>query len=471
MNPHDFRRIGHELIEWIASYREQLEKYPAMSRVEPGEIRQKLSRDVPQKGKGLDGLLSDLDQVVMPGITHWNHPGFFAYFPSNSDLSSVLGDLAAAGLGAQGMSWLTSPAATEMEDVVMDWLRQMVGLPEAFTGVIQDSASSSALCALLCARERSTAFGQNRGGFQDENKSLVVYASREAHSSVPKAVLLAGFGKDNLRLIETDAQNALCLKALERAICEDLDAGRVPCAVVASIGTTLTTAIDPLEGIVELAQTHGLWVHVDAAMAGSAMVCPELRWMWKGIEGVDSLVFNPHKWMGVGFDCSAYFVRDSEHLVRVMSTNPAYLQTPQDGEVRNLRDWGIPLGRRFRAMKLYCLLMDQGAEGIAARIRRDLEFAQTLSGWVKAKADWQCLTPVPLQTLCIRHCPPDLDDEALDRHNRGILERINAKGHFYLSPALYQGRAILRISIGSQNTRKQDIEGLWVAVQQEGAMQ
>lgn len=281
---------------------------------------------------------------------------------------------------------------------------------------------------------------------------------------------MAGFGKDNLRLIETDENNALSLPALEKAICEDLDAGRVPCAVIASIGTTNTTALDPLAGIVELAETHGLWVHVDAAMAGSAMVCPEFRWMWEGIEGVDSLVFNPHKWMGVGFDCSAYFVRDSEHLIRVMSTNPAYLQTPQDGEVRNLRDWGIPLGRRFRALKLYCLLMDQGVEGIASRIRRDLEYAQLLSGWIKGKSDWQCLTKVPLQTLCVRHAPQGLDDEAVDRHNREIISRINAKGHFYLSPAQYQNRPIIRISIGSQNTRKQDIEGLWAALQQEGAV-
>ncbi len=316
---------------------------------------------------------------MLPGITHWNHPGWFAYFPSNTDLASVLADLVASGLGPQGMSWQTSPAATEVENVVMEWLRQMLGLPDTFSGVIHDSASTATFCALLCARERTTGFCQNRGGLQAQEAPLVVYASDQAHSSVPKAALLAGFGADNLRLIGTDDDHALRVDLLDAAVREDLAAGRVPCAVVAAVGTTATTALDPLKAVAALAERHGLWLHVDAALAGSAMICPENRWMWDGIERADSLVLNPHKWMGAGFDLSAYYVRDPQHLVRVMSTDPSYLRTAQDGQVRNLRDWGIPLGRRFRALKLWFVIRDAGVEGLQARVRRDMENAQWLT--------------------------------------------------------------------------------------------
>ncbi len=315
----------------------------------------------------------------MPGITHWNHPGFLHYFPSNSDLSSVLADLVSSGLGVQGMSWQTSPAATEVEDVVMEWLRQMVGLPDTFTGVIEDTASTSTFTALLCARERTSAFSQNRGGLQAEDAPLVVYASDQAHSSIPKAALLAGFGAEHLRLIETDDEHALRLDLLERAVEDDLAAGRRPCAVVAAVGTTATTALDPVAGVAALCERHDMWLHVDAALAGTAMICPEYRWMWEGVERADSVVFNPHKWMGTGFDLSAYYVRDPEHLVRVMSTNPSYLRTAQDGQVRNLRDWGIPLGRRFRALKLWFLLRAEGVEGLQARVRRDIGNAAWLA--------------------------------------------------------------------------------------------
>jgi aromatic-L-amino-acid decarboxylase len=361
------------------------------------------------------------------------------------------------------MSWQTSPAGTEVELVVIDWLRQMLGLPEAFSGVIQDTASTSTFCALLCARERTTGFGQNRGGLQAEDAPLVVYASDQAHSSIPKAALLAGFGAEHLRLIETDEAHALRLDLLDEAIRADLAAGRRPCAVVAAIGTTATTAIDPLAGVARLAADHGLWLHVDAALAGAAMICPEYRSLWEGVDAADSIVLNPHKWLGTGFDLSAYYVRDPDHLVRVMSTDPSYLRTAQDGLVRNLRDWGIPLGRRFRALKLWFLIREYGVEGLQERIRRDADNARWFAAQADAEPGWERLAPVPLQTVCLRHVPAALagDEAALTAHNRTIAERINQEGRFYLTPADLKGRQIVRVSIGAQATERVHVEALW----------
>jgi len=458
------------LIEWVASYRERLDQLPVMSPLAPGAVKSLLPLEPPRRGGGLEGVLADLDHVVLPGITHWTHPGFFAYFPANADLASVLADLVSSGLGAQAMSWQTSPAATELEEVVMEWLRRMLGLGGQFTGVIQDTASTSTFCALLCARERTGAFGQNRGGMQAEEAPMVVYASDQAHSSVPKAALLAGFGKENLRLIGTDDNHALRLDLLEQAILDDLEAGRRPCAMVAAVGTTASTALDPVKGMAELAERHGLWLHVDAALAGSAMICPECRWMWDGVEDADSVVLNPHKWLGTGFDLSAYFVRDPEHLVRVMSTNPSYLRTEHDDAVKNLRDWGIPLGRRFRALKLWFLVRDQGVEGLQARLRRDLANAQWLKERVDAAPGWERMAPVPLQTVCVRHRTAGLyGEEALGRHNLAIADRIAKGGRYYLTPAVLKGRQMIRISIGSQSTELSHVEGLWATLTRTAA--
>ena len=467
MDPAEFRTLGHELIEWIAAYRERVEDLPVMSRVEPGEVAALLPREPPRQGEGLGDIVADLERVVLPGITHWNHPGWFAYFPSNSDLASVLADLVSSGLGPQGMSWQTSPAATEVEDVVMDWLRQMIGLPESFSGVIQDSASTATFCALLCARERTTGFSQNRGGLQAEDAPLVVYASDQAHSSIPKAALLAGFGADHLRLIPTDGEHALRVDLLEAAVAEDRAAGRRPCAVVAATGTTATTALDPVGPLADLAERHGLWLHVDAALAGSAMVCPEYRWMWEGVERADSVVFNPHKWMGPGFDLSAYYVRDPEHLVRVMSTDPSYLRTAQDGRVRNLRDWGIPLGRRFRALKLWFVIREHGVEGLQARVRRDVGNAQWLKEQVDAAPEWERLAPAPLQTVCLRHVPAALagDEAALAAHNQDIADAVDRDGRSYLTSAAVKGVRLLRVSIGAQATERRHVEAVWRALQ------
>jgi aromatic-L-amino-acid/L-tryptophan decarboxylase len=471
MDANEFRTLGHELIEWIATYREHVADYPVMSPLQPGEVAAQLPATPPLQGGDLGGIVADLDRVVMPGITHWNHPGFLHYFPSNSDLSSVLADLVSSGLGVQGMSWQTSPAATEVEDVVMDWLRQMVGLPDTFTGVIEDTASTSTFTALLCARERTSVFSQNRGGLQAEDAPLVVYASDQAHSSIPKAALLAGFGAEHLRLIETDDEHALRPDSLERAVEADLAAGRRPCAVVAAVGTTATTALDPVAAAAALCERYDLWLHVDAALAGTAMICPEYRWMWEGVERADSVVFNPHKWMGTGFDLSAYYVRDPEHLVRVMSTDPSYLRTAQDGRVRNLRDWGIPLGRRFRALKLWFLLRSEGVEGLRARVRRDIGNAAWLAEQVIAAPDWGLMAPAPLQTVCLRHVPPALagDEEALAAHNAAIVERVAGAGDYYFGSARLKGRLIIRVSVGAQPTERAHVAGAWTALREAAA--
>jgi aromatic-L-amino-acid decarboxylase len=371
-----------------------------------------------------------------------------------------------AGVGAQGMSWQTSPAATELEEVVMDWLRQMVGLSPKFTGVIQDFASSATLCALICARERASDFSQNRAGLQAEPEALTVYASEESHSSVAKAALLAGFGKRNLRLIETDQDFALRLDRLEAAIERDRAEGMKPCAIVATTGTTNSVALDPIAGIATLARRFGLWLHVDAAMAGSAMILPECRWMWDGIEGADSLVLNPHKWLGAGVDCSAYFVRDPQHLIRVMSTNPTYLRTERDAEVKNFRDWGIPLGRRFRALKLWFLLRDQGVEGLQRRLRRDLANAQWLKAAVDGDREWERVSPVHLQTVCLRHRPAGLSsEEDLARHNLAIADALNRSGKAYVTPSILKAVQMFRVSIGAEMTERRHVEELWTTLQ------
>jgi len=468
MNPDEFRRFGHQLIDWIADYRQQLESRPVVSNVKPGSIRSQLPSSPPQQGESLAGVIGDLERIILPGITHWNHPSFFAYFPSNAGLASVLADLVSTGLGVQGMSWQTSPAATELEEVMMEWLRQMVGLPENFTGVIQDTASTASLVALLCARERLTDFGQNRGGLQAESSPLVVYTSDQSHSSIEKAALLAGFGKNNLRSIETDDAHALNLERLQAAIEEDLTKGLRPCALVSTIGTTNSTAVDPLKGMAGLAERYGMWLHVDAAMAGSAMILPECRWMWEGIERADSMVFNPHKWLGVAFDCTTYFVRDSQHLIRVMSTNPTYLQTRVDDQVKNFRDWGLQLGRRFRSLKLWFLIREQGVDGLQARLRRDLANAKWLKEQVDAAPDWQRLAPVPLQTVCMRHVPEGTRDEALLKaHNLGWVERINNSGKAYLTPSVLKGKQMVRVSIGAEMTERSQVEALWDLMQIE----
>jgi aromatic-L-amino-acid/L-tryptophan decarboxylase len=459
MDAKQFRQLGHALIDWIADYRETLESRSVMSTVRPGDIKARLPREPPEHGGGAGELIARLEADVLPGITHWNHPGFFAYFPSNTSYASVLGDLVAAGLGVQGMSWQTSPAATELEEVVMDWLRQMIGLSAAWTGVIQDTASTATLGALICARDRLTGFSPD--GLQRSDRALTIYASTDAHSSVEKATRLAGFGAAQLRAIAVDERRALRVDALLEAIERDRAAGLRPCAVVATAGATNTTAFDPIDEIAGVVERNAMWLHVDAAMAGTAMILPECRSLWHGIERADSLVLNPHKWMGVGFDLSAYYCRDPQHLIRVMGTDLAILRTQQDGEVANFRDWHIQLGRRFRALKLWFHLLDQGVEGIRARLRRDLGNAQWLAREVAAAPDWELMAPVALQTVCLRYAPAHLDEAARSLINLAIARRINAAGRAYLTPSLIDGVQILRISIGAERTERAHVVALW----------
>lgn len=464
MTPSEFRRAGHALVDWIADYRERLESSPVMSPAQPGEVRAGLPSSPPEEPEGFDEIVRDVGARLERGLTLWQHPRFFGYFPSNAELSSVLGDLLSTGLGVLGLSWQSSPALSELEEVVCDWMRQLLGLPESFEGVIADTASTSALVALLCARERASNFSMTQQGLQQRSDTLVVYTSKASHSSVEKAALLAGFGRSNVRSVDVDASQAMDAEALAREVQSDVDAGRVPCAIVATSGTTTTTAFDPLAAIASVAEKYSVWLHVDAAMAGSAMILEEMRPLWNGVERADSLVVNAHKWLGAAFDCSLYYVRDPQHLVRVMSTSPSYLSSAADGRVKNYRDWGIPLGRRFRALKLWFLIREQGAARLRARLRRDLANAKWLENAVRGEAEWKVLAPVRLQTVCVRHEPPGLLGESLDAHTLAWAERLNRSGFAYVTPATLEGRWMVRVSVGSIATERRHVEALFDAM-------
>ena len=469
MDSDEFRRRGHQLIDWIADYRATVAQRPVMARTAPGSIRAQLPAAPPAGPEPFDDILADLDRIIVPGLSHWQHPSFFGYFPSNGTPASVLGDFASTGLGVLGLAWQSSPALTELEEVVCDWLRQMIGLGPAWQGVIQDTASTSTLVALICARERASHFSLARGGLQGEPSPFIIYTTRHSHSSVEKAALLAGFGRDNVHVVAHDAGYAMQADALAAAIEADRARGAVPCAVVATTGTTTTTAIDPLQAIGDVAAREGVWLHVDAAMAGSAMVLPECRWMWDGIDAADSIVVNPHKWLGAAFDCSVYYVRDAAHLVRVMSTNPSYLRTAADDTVKNYRDWGIPLGRRFRALKLWFLIREAGVDGLRTRLRRDLENAQWLAREIEATPRWRVLAPVPLQTLCVRHEPDGLAGEPLDRHTLAWVDKVNRSGAAFLTPAVLDDRWMARVSIGAIATEREHVGALWRVMQDAAA--
>jgi aromatic-L-amino-acid decarboxylase len=478
MTPEEFRKFGHRVVDWIADYRSKVSKLPVMARVAPGEVKGRLPSDPPDRPEPFDQIFRDLDEIILPGLTHWQHPRFFGYFPANAMLASVLGDYLSTGLGVLGLSWQSSPALTELEEVVTDWMRRMIGLSDRWSGVIQDTASTSTLVALLCAREKLSSYALARGGLQEEKRPLVVYFTEQSHSSVEKAALLAGFGRNNLRMVAHDTVSAgskwsprpnyaMSAQALREAVARDIAAGALPAAIVATTGTTTTTALDPIAEIAEIAREHGVWLHVDAAMAGSAMILPECRWMWDGVEGADSVVVNAHKWLGAAFDCSLYYVRDAQHLVRVMSTSPSYLQSAADGQVKNLRDWGLPLGRRFRALKLWLLIREQGVAGLQARIRRDLENAKWFAERVGETAHWSVLAPVPLQTVCVRHEPPGLTGDALDRHTLDWVESVNRSGEAYLTPAVLDGKWMVRVSIGAADTEREDVAALWGLMRRE----
>ena len=458
MEKEAFRRFGYELVDWLADYMSSgVEKYAAMSRVQPGEIRARLPQEPPLQGEHMNRIFEDFQKIILPGMTHWQHPGWFAYFPANNSPASVLAELLTAGLGAQCMIWQTSPAAAELEETVLGWLRGMIGLPAGMAGVIQDTASTATLCALLCAREKATNFESNEKGLK---RPLRVYASDQTHSSIEKGVKISGYGRENLRFIPTDAAYAMVPEKLEEAVLEDQKKGFQAACVVATVGTTSSSALDPLRPIGEICRRHGIWLHVDAAYAGTAAVLPEKQWILGGVELADSFVFNPHKWMFTNFDCSAYYVRDPGDLVRTFEIHPEYLKTGRDSQVRNYRDWGIQLGRRFRALKLWFVLRSYGVEGIQALVREHLRLAQLFKKWVEADHRFEIMAPVPLSLVCFRF-NDGRSDEALNTFNKKLMDGVNATGKVYLSHTALNGRFTLRLVVGQRTTEERHVRAAW----------
>ena len=461
MDPEEFRRHGHAVVDWIASYFRDIESYPVLARVQPGETAARLPEAAPEHPEEMSAILRDFDETIVPGITHWNHPDFFAYFAITGSAPGVLGEMLAAALNVNAMLWRTGPAPTELEERTLDWLRQMLGLPEGFRGHIQDTASISSLVAIATAREE-TGLGIREEGMSGRDlPRLRLYCSEEAHSSIEKAGITLGIGREGTRRIPTDAEFRMDPDALEAAVREDLDAGWRPFCVVATVGTTSTTSVDPVPRIAEIAERHGLWLHVDAAYAGSAAVAEEMRWILEGCGRADSLVVNPHKWLFVPVDCSALFVRRPERVRHAFSILPEYLITPEGDAATNLMDYGPALGRRFRALKLWMVLRYFGREGIAARIREHLRLARELAGWIDAAEEWERLAPVPFSTVVFRHVPAGADDREADRVNERILERVNASGEAYLSHTRIRGRFALRLAVGNLRTTEENLRHAW----------
>ena len=459
MTPAEFRRHGHAAVEWVASYLERLESFPVLATAVPGAVRAALPPAPPEAGEPFEAILRDVERLILPGITHWQSPNFFGYFPANASPPAILGDLVSAGLGVQGMLWATSPACTELETHVLDWLADALDLPEAFTsrgpggGVIQDTASSATLCALLAARERALGGTATDGGI---TSTLTVYASTQAHSSVEKAVGIAGLGRRQLRGIATDGAFALRPDALETAIVADRADGRTPCCVVATVGTTSSTAIDPLRPIAEVCRRQGLWLHADAALAGNAAVCPEFRHLQDGLELADSYCVNPHKWLLTNFDLDCFYVADRAALVRALSILPEYLRNraTEAGAVIDYRDWQVPLGRRFRALKLWFVMRSYGLEGLRRHIRHHVALARAFAGWVAADARFELVAPVPLNLVCFRL-------RADDAANERLLARLNESGALFLTHTRLDGRIVLRLAIGGTYTTARHVAGAW----------
>ena len=467
MTPEEFRAHAHRFVDWMADYMSEVERFPVRAQTRPGEIAAALPPAPPESGEAMEAVFADFERIVMPGMTHWQHPRFFAYFPANSSPPSVLAEMLTAALGAQCMLWQTSPAATEMETRMLDWLRQAIGLPEGFAGAIQDSASSAILCALLTARERATGGAANERGLAAAGPAPVVYASDQAHSATEKGAKIAGYGRRQVRLVESGSDFSMKADALDAAIRADKAAGLRPACIVASLGTTGVGAIDRLDEIGAVARAHNVFLHVDAAWAGSALICEEHRWMLRGIEAVDSLVFNPHKWLLTNFDCSAHFVRDPDALVRTLSILPAYLQSREGGAVIDYRDWSVPLGRRFRALKLWFVLRSYGLAGLRALVRRHIRLAAWLEGEIAAHPDFELMAPRSLALLNFRYAPQGT--EALDELNERLLHAVNDEGRIYLTQGSVRGAYAIRVSIGQTGTRRIHVEQAWQAIRAAAA--
>ncbi|MBK9388810.1 MAG: aminotransferase class V-fold PLP-dependent enzyme [Bacteroidetes bacterium] len=463
MKPDEFRKYAHELVEWMAGYMEHVEDYPVKSQVRPGEIFSKIPDHPPLNPEPFDALIRDLDSFIMPGITHWQSPNFFAYFPANVSPPSILAEMLISTLGAQCMIWETSPAAAELEEKVMIWLRDMIGLPGSFEGVIQDTASTSTLAAIITAREKATGFSFNETGKSDSG-TLRVYCSEQTHSSVDKAVKISGIGRKNLVKIPVRDDFSLDPVKLREAIINDKKQGYIPVCVIATIGTTGTTAIDPIKSIGEICREHGIHLHVDAAMGGTALILPEFQWMLDGKEYIDSFVFNPHKWMFTNFDCSAYFVRDAGSLIRTFEILPEYLKTRTRGKVNDYRDWGVPLGRRFRALKLWSVIRSYGVEGLQSRVREHIRIASELKQMITQENDFEILAPVFLSVVCFRYCPAGIDEEQLNRINETLNHTLNDSGRIYLSHTVLGGKYTLRMVTAQTNVTLEHVRKAWVLI-------
>jgi aromatic-L-amino-acid decarboxylase len=467
MTPEQFRAYGRAVVDWIADYYERVESFPVLSQVEPGQIRAALPSAPPQHGEPFETVLKDVEELILPGITHWQSPNFFAYFPANTSGPSILGELLSAGLGVQGMLWATSPACTELETHVMDWLVGMMGLPEKFRssstggGVIQDTASSASLCAMLAARERATGYVSNDQGGTGR---LVAYTSTQAHSSLEKAAMIAGIGRGNLRLIDVDQTFAMRPDALAQAIARDREAGRQPFFVCATVGTTSSNAIDPLPAIGRVCRQENLWLHVDGAMSGTAALCPEFRRLLDGIELADSYCFNPHKWMFTNFDCDCSWVADRAALIQTLSILPEYLRNKatESGAVIDYRDWHIQLGRRFRSLKLWFVIRHYGVEGLRHHVRRHVQLAQDFAAWVRADDRFELAVEPPLNLVLFRH----RGGEGL---NQRLMDTLNQSGHLYLTHTRLNDQLTLRFCVGQTHTEARHVTRAWEEIQRVAA--
>jgi aromatic-L-amino-acid decarboxylase len=471
MSPEEFRQHGRQVVDWIADYLETIESRPVRSQVAPGDIAAHLPEHPPEEPAPFADVLADLDRIVMPGITHWQHPSHFAYFPANSSGQAILGDLLSAGLGVQGMLWITSPACTELETVVIDWLAELMGLPQRFRsagaggGVIQDSASSANLVALLAALQRVSAGAVTAGGVRQRH---TVYVSSQTHSSMEKGARVAGVGAENVRVVGVDPRTqAMDPAQLRTLIAADVEAGAIPTMVCATVGTTASTAIDPVVQIGPVCREFGVWLHVDAAYAGVAAICPELRWINNGVsEYADSYCTDPHKWLLTNFDCTAFWVAERTTLTGALSVLPEYLRNPasESGTVLDYRDWQVPLGRRFRALKLWSVIRWYGAQGLRSHIRGHVALAQEFASWVAADPRFEIVAPHPLSLVCFRPLWTELSVDAGNRATLELLERLNSSGELFLTHCSVNGAVALRLAIGAPNTKLRHVEQAWDAI-------
>ena len=460
MTPDEFRKHAHELVEWMADYMENVENYPVKSSVEPGEIFSKIPDSPPTHPESFDSIIKDIDEIIIPGITHWQSPNFFAYFPANTSPPSILAEMLIATLGSQCMIWETSPAAAELEEKMMIWLRDLIGLPSGFEGVIQDTASTATLAAIITAREKITNFSINSEGAEHAG-TLKVYCSDQTHSSVEKAVKICGIGRKNLVKISVKEDFSMDPEKLKEAIIHDKERGHISCCVVATIGTTGTTAVDPLRAIGEICRENGIWLHVDAAMAGTALILPEFQWMLDGREYIDSFVFNPHKWMFTNFDCSAYFVKDVGALIKTFEVLPEYLKTRTRGKVNDYRDWGVPLGRRFRALKLWSVIRSYGTERLREKIRYHISVAARLSEMISKETDFEILAPVIISVVCFRYVPAGYSNDQINALNEKLIQQLNDSGRLYLSHTVLYGKYTLRMVTAQTNVTLEHVEKAW----------